>query len=196
VNDILFVVEKAQLWDVDPKGTLLPATWRSIGIFPWEGSVGKLLLSSSTEKINVGVESSRCLLDLLEATPISVTAPKMRLFGIWKITPLSHNFGNRTKRTAFSTYDIMKFSAIALALLSTLAVSESAASLRGPSKAAGQAKPTLPNGISCRMCPDDDDYVWPIPNRKGNPWFWIPDLRRFFGLTLFRLDMHCWLEAV
>jgi ABC-type sugar transport system substrate-binding protein len=64
----------------------------------------------------------------------------------------------------------MKFSAIALALLSTLAVSE-AASLRDPSKAAGQAKPTLPNGISCRMCPDDDDYVWPIPKRKGNPWF-------------------------
>jgi hypothetical protein len=58
----------------------------------------------------------------------------------------------------------MKFSAIALALLSTLAVSESAASLRAPSKAAGQAKPTLPNGISCRMCPDDDDYVWPIPD--------------------------------
>eukprot|EP00980_Cylindrotheca_fusiformis_P025516 scaffold13965_cov101-Cylindrotheca_fusiformis.AAC.1 len=69
----------------------------------------------------------------------------------------------------------MKYFAVALSLLlvSSVALSEAAGALRGPSKPDGEAGEavTLPNGISCRMCPDDDNYFWPDEwtLRHGDP---------------------------
>lgn len=56
----------------------------------------------------------------------------------------------------------MMFSTFAVALLAcSVAVSEAATTgLRGQANAA--SVPTLPNGISCRFCPDDDNYKYPL----------------------------------
>eukprot|EP00980_Cylindrotheca_fusiformis_P029232 scaffold22764_cov134-Cylindrotheca_fusiformis.AAC.4 len=77
----------------------------------------------------------------------------------------------------------MKYFAVALSLLlSSVALSEAAGALRGPSKPDGEAGEavTLPNGISCRMCPDDDNYFWPDEwtLRHGDPDIYTAPLKK------------------
>ncbi|CAJ1967400.1 unnamed protein product [Cylindrotheca closterium] len=57
----------------------------------------------------------------------------------------------------------MMFSTLAVALLaSSAAVSEAAAAIGLRGQANTASVPTLPNGISCRFCPDDDNYKYPL----------------------------------